>query len=141
MKVIDTSKINELYTQAFSSERKRTHHLLHSTHNEKVQRLLISLVKGSYVEPHYHNESNQWELFVVLQGQILLTMYNETGDITKKINLGPQCEAQLVEIYPNEIHSVECISETALMLEVKEGPFNESKAKVLMARQVNMIND
>ncbi|WP_252493457.1 WbuC family cupin fold metalloprotein [Escherichia coli] len=52
MRLIDNNQLDELYDQDGQSERLRSHLMMHGSHQEKVQRLLIALVKGSYVEPH-----------------------------------------------------------------------------------------
>ena len=52
MRLIDKNQLETLYGQAGQSERLRSHLLLHDSHQDKVQRLLIALVKGSYVDPH-----------------------------------------------------------------------------------------
>ncbi|WP_210508384.1 WbuC family cupin fold metalloprotein, partial [Pantoea ananatis] len=47
MRLIDTHQLEALYEQAEHSERLRAHLLMHNSHQDKVQRLLIALVKGS----------------------------------------------------------------------------------------------
>ena len=129
MRTIDRHFIDELYQQAELSERKRSHFLLHQSHQDKVQRLMIALVKGSYVEPHFHELPHQWEMFSVTEGCIKVCIHDAKGKIINDFMAGPAEETILVEFAPNEIHSVECISERALMLEVKEGPFDPRYAK------------
>lgn len=131
MKAIDDVVVDELVNNAHLSERKRAHYLLHTSHQDKVQRLIITMVKGSYVEPHFHELPNQWELFLVLKGVVEFCLYDDSGSFIKKIFLGPEQFVQIIEIKPLEIHSVKCISDVAVMLEIKEGPFDEKKAKVL----------
>lgn len=129
MRLINQQKIQELLAEAVDSERKRSHLLLHRNHGEKVQRLLIALIKGSYVEPHYHDLPHQWEMFVVMEGEIEVKLYQTNGNV-KSSFLVEACHASaLVEFEPGDIHSVECISEHALMLEIKEGPFDPAHAK------------
>jgi len=129
MKIFDDATISTIFDNALKSERKRSHLLLHHSHNDKVQKLLIALVKGSYVEPHYHELPHQWELFSVLEGELEITLYDSNGGILKSFNAGPKTGISLVEFHPGDIHSVECISDRALMLEVKEGPFDPDYAK------------
>lgn len=129
MRIIDQDLINNLYIQANISERKRSHYQLHRSHQEKVQRLLIALVKGSYVDPHFHELSNQWEMFSVLEGCIKVCIYDTQGVIINTFFAGPEEYSALVEFNSGEIHSVECISSQALMLEIKEGPFDPNYAK------------
>ncbi|MDY1036259.1 WbuC family cupin fold metalloprotein [Lelliottia sp. CFBP8978] len=129
MKLIDRTILSNLFSNASLSERLRSHLLLHTSHNDKVQRLLIGLVKGSYVEPHFHELSHQWEMFIVMEGVIEVCLYNEFGEVKRKFMVGENTNCSVVEFSPGDIHSVECISEKALMMEVKEGPFDSNNAK------------
>lgn len=131
MKLIDANLIEKLKVEAGLSPRLRSHHLLHNNHDEKVQRLLIGMVKGSFVAPHYHELDEQWEMFAVLQGTLKVKVYDSCGAVTSQIHVGSNTLLpQLIEFSPNEIHSVECVSDFALLLEVKQGPFKPEYAKV-----------
>ncbi|EFO1786242.1 WbuC family cupin fold metalloprotein [Escherichia coli] len=130
MRVITCTELHELYDNARKSERLRAHLLLHSCHDDKVQRLVIGMVKGSYVEPHFHELPHQWEMFIVMEGQIKVCLYNQSGAIVRAFVAGDDADSSVVEFAPGDIHSVECISEQALMMEVKEGPFDSNYAKV-----------
>ncbi|CTW27410.1 WbuC family cupin fold metalloprotein [Escherichia albertii] len=129
MKKIDLRIINRLFNQAKDDERKRAHYLLHKSYEEKVQRLLIAFLKDSYVEPHFHRNKNQWEMFIVLNGIFELTKYSEQGTIVEQMIIEAGGDVLAVEIYPGEIHSVKCLSEKGLLMEIKEGPFNVLEAK------------
>ncbi|WP_100157745.1 WbuC family cupin fold metalloprotein [Proteus columbae] len=129
MKYIDKVSLDNLYNEAEKSERLRSHLLLHKSHEDKVQRLLIALVKGSYVEPHYHELSHQWEMFVILEGKVEITLYDHMGSIIENFLAGENTDISIVNLEPNEVHSIKCISPQALMLEVKEGPFDPNYAK------------
>ncbi|GAB6264352.1 WbuC family cupin fold metalloprotein [Photobacterium sp. 53610] len=130
MNKINDNEIDALFSSAESSSRKRAHLLLHKSHEDKVQRLLIAMVKGSFVEPHYHELSHQWELFTVIKGKVVLVFYNSSGIVVDRIFISSDDVIPMIELKPGLIHSVECLSERALMLEVKEGPFDEVHAKV-----------
>ena len=129
MRYIDNLSLVNLYKEAEKSERLRSHLLLHQSHQDKVQRLLIALVKGSYVEPHYHELPHQWEMFVILEGTIEVTLYDHMGSIIENFLAGENTDISIVSLEPNEIHSIKCISSQALMLEIKEGPFDPNYAK------------
>lgn len=129
MRYIDNSSLENLYKEAKKSERLRSHLLLHKSYEDKVQRLLIALVKDSYVEPHYHELPHQWEMFVILEGQIEVILYDNVGSIISKFLAGENTDISIVSLEPNEVHSIKCISSQALMLEVKEGPFDPNYAK------------
>jgi len=132
VRLIDKNQLEALYDQAGQSERLRSHLLLHESHQDKVQRLLIALVKGSYVDPHYHELPHQWEMFIVMQGQVQVCLYGKDGDIINKFVAGENTAINIVEFSPGDIHSVECLSPRALMMEVKEGPFDPTFAKAFI---------
>ena len=124
MRLIDNDQLDELYDQAGQSERLRSHLMMHGSHQEKVQRLLIALVKGSYVEPHYHELPHQWEMFIVMEGQLKVCLYGRNGEVIKQFIAGDNTGISIVEFSPGDIHSVECLSPRALIVELKEGPFD-----------------
>ncbi|MFL7851936.1 WbuC family cupin fold metalloprotein [Providencia rettgeri] len=129
MDFLDTNIIRKIYIEAKNSPRKRSHYLLHKSHQDKVQRLLIALVSGSYVEPHYHELDHQWEMFFVLEGTLEISIYSSNGIKTNTKIIGDNTPYRAVEIQPNEIHSLRCLSDNALILEIKEGPFDFNFAK------------
>lgn len=130
MQLIDSVQLRKLYEEAALSKRLRTHLLLHRSHKDRVQRLIIAMVQGSFVEPHYHELPHQWEMFSVLDGVISITLYSSDGGVIRNFKAGPLEGVSLIEFAPGDIHSIECLSSTALMLEMKEGPFDPDYAKV-----------
>lgn len=130
MKIVASTQLESLFQQAELSPRKRIHLNLHTSFDDKIQRLYIAMIKGSYVEPHYHELPHQWEMFLVLQGEIHLKIYNSNGSVKESMLVGVGHEVQSIELHPYDIHSVECISDRALLMEIKEGPFNPEVAKV-----------
>ncbi len=130
MRILDSKLLQVLHDNAAKSPRKRSHLNLHNDYDDKVQRLFISLTQGSYVEPHYHELPHQWEMFVVLEGVVEVVFYGKNGESIKHLLVGEEQSCKVVEIAPFDIHSVMCISEVALILEIKEGPFKFESAKV-----------
>ncbi|EMB8479483.1 WbuC family cupin fold metalloprotein [Providencia huaxiensis] len=132
MNLIDTEIIEKIYIEAKNSPRKRSHYLLHKSHQDKVQRLLIALVSGSYIEPHYHELDHQWEMFFILEGTLEINIHDSKGSKVRTKIIGDNTQFKAVEIKPNEIHSLKCLSKKALILEIKEGPFNHNNPKILL---------
>jgi len=118
-----------LSLKALGSERKRAHHLLHESHSDKVQRLVIALIKNSYIQPHYHELDNQWESFVVLSGSVKLITFTEDGVVLTSEDIEQGC---IVEIEPMTIHTLVSNSDESLIYEIKEGPFVENYSKCNM---------
>ncbi|MBS4432308.1 cupin fold metalloprotein, WbuC family [Pectobacterium punjabense] len=129
MKVYNNEYLSPLFESAKESLIKRSHLNLHANYDEKVQRLFIALTKGSYVRPHYHALPHQWEMFIVIEGCVEICIYDNEGGVIKKFNVGENTNSAVVELNPYDIHSLECISDKALILEVKEGPFLIEYAK------------
>lgn len=133
MRKITQSDIELLFEQASNAPRKRAHLNLHTSFDDKVQRLYIALLQGSYVEPHYHALAHQWEMFIVQSGVLKVTLHHKDGSVISSCLVGDKQDTQAIEFKPGDVHSVECVSEHALMLEIKEGPFVEIHAKILLS--------
>ncbi|WP_213609022.1 WbuC family cupin fold metalloprotein [Pseudoalteromonas sp.] len=132
MRKITQRDLGLLFNEASKSSRKRAHLNLHTSFDDKVQRLYIALLKDSYVEPHYHALAHQWEMFIVQSGVLKVALHNKDGSVIRSFLVGDAQDTQCIEFKPGDIHSVECISDKALMLEIKEGPFIEEYAKTLL---------
>lgn len=130
MKILEPASLNQLYDDA-SSDRLRSHFMLYANHSEKVQRQIIAMLKGSYVEPHYHELPHRWEMFLLLHGEIRVCLYSITGTVSLDLIISENDPLPLIQFFPGYIHSVECLSERALLLEVKEGPFDPQYAKIV----------
>tara|TARA_B100000700_G_scaffold139242_1_gene155346 strand:+ start:11664 stop:12065 length:402 start_codon:yes stop_codon:yes gene_type:complete len=132
MRKITQSDIELLFEQASHSPRRRAHLNLHASFDDKVQRLYIAMLEGSYVGPHYHALAHQWEMFIVQNGILKVMLHHKDGSVISSFLVGDEQDTQAIEFKPGDVHSVECVSEQALMLEIKEGPFIEERAKVLL---------
>ncbi|OUR67332.1 hypothetical protein A9Q77_10405, partial [Marinomonas sp. 42_23_T18] len=80
MKTLDDVLFKDLLTKAELSDRKRSHHCLHTEHEDPVQRMCIALKKGTYVRPHFHGQKSKWELLLVLKGSLALVIFNQAGE-------------------------------------------------------------
>lgn len=112
-----------LKEQAILSSRRRAHFNLHHTYDESVQKTLICLLKGTYIPPHFHRHSHQKELFIVLEGRVKVIFFDRLGSIVEVLYLGDGESGSIIEILPDVIHTVVCITDYAFVLEVKQGPF------------------
>lgn len=129
-KVLDSNLYNKLREHAQESERLRYHLNLHRFYDEPVQRVIISLMHGTYIPPHYHELNNQWECFNVISGDVCVLIFDRNGTVTEKIYLGQKTGVFGIELSPNTTHTLLCVSDDSMILEIKEGPFNPGKAKV-----------
>ncbi len=123
MKLVHKTMLNELVNEAEKSPRKRSHFNLHERFESPVQRLVIGLTQGSYVTPHQHSQANKWELMVVLKGAVGLLLFEANGQVQARYELSDKGDNLAMEIPSGTWHSLFPISETALILEIKEGPY------------------
>jgi cupin fold WbuC family metalloprotein len=120
---LNDSFFNQLLLKASESPRKRSHYNLHKDLNESVQRLCIGLKKGTYVRPHHHPQGNKWELMLVLRGSICLILFDKAGSILEKLLLNPGSSLSGVEMEPSTWHTIFPLTEEAVIIETKEGPY------------------
>lgn len=125
-KIFGNSIIEKLEKKAVESPRRRAHYNLHKSYEDKIQKVLIFLLRGTYIAPHYHKYAYQKELFILLKGKVRFVFFDDKGVVleVKEINKG-----EILEIEPLTIHSVIVLSKKALVLEIKEGPFIKEKSK------------
>jgi len=120
---LDDGFFQQLVLDASKSPRKRSHYNLHKEMNEPVQRLCIALKKGTYVRPHHHPKSNKWELMLALRGSVVLLVFDNDGVILERLILNQNDSLSGIELKPDTWHTVFPLTDDAIILEVKEGPY------------------
>lgn len=126
--LIDRQLRQQLVEQARHSPRKRAHHNLHQNHDEPVQRVCIGLVAGTYVRPHAHLETHQWELILGLEGQTCLVIFEPDGRIRERHILSETASVSGIQLPPGTWHTLYPIDPEATILEIKQGPFHPDNA-------------
>lgn len=130
-KLFDANANRELIANALASDRLRHHLNLHRSYNDPIQRVVIAMARGTYIPPHYHKLNNQWESFSIIEGDVCVLIFDSTGTVTDKINLGRSYDNYGIELECGTIHTIYCASEHSVIMEIKEGPFNPEQAKVM----------
>lgn len=119
---ITPAQLAELAQQAEQAPRRRAHRLLHQSHAEVVQRLLIAVASHSYFRPHRHPAAVPWEMLLPLQGELDLLLFDEDGQIESRHRLGGDQGLALVDVPAQRWHSLYC-PRPCLLLEIKPGPY------------------
>jgi len=90
----------------------------------------------SYIQPHRHSLNPKHECLIAVCGLFNLFIFDDNGRVliaTKfDSDLYPTIEGDCgvgVEIPPNVWHTVIALSNSAILFEVKAGPFNHLSAK------------
>ena len=87
MKRVDRQLFNKLLADAEASPRRRSHHLLHESHDDQVQKLVVGMMPDSYVRPHLHPQKGKFELFTVLQGSFRILIFDPHCTVTEIVEL------------------------------------------------------
>jgi len=116
----------KLLSEASDRPRKRSHRNLHESLSDPVQRTCVALEFGTYVRPHLHPQPNKWELLVVLQGRLGVLQFDADGAVRERMELEPGGDMGAVELEPNTWHTVFPLDGDAVILDIKEGPYDPS---------------
>ncbi|GDY24647.1 hypothetical protein AHAT_05370 [Agarivorans sp. Toyoura001] len=122
LKIISTKDFANFSDNAKAAPRQRSHHNLHDTLDANVQRLFIATEPNTYMRPHRHSEAHKWELFLVLQGQLDLLIFNDEGELIQRHSLSPDTN-RAIEIPPKTWHGYACMQPGTVGLEIKEGAY------------------
>jgi cupin fold WbuC family metalloprotein len=128
MKLIDNALFEDLCEKADESPRRRAHHLIHDSHDDSVQRMLIALQPGTYFRPHRHRRPPKWELLLVLKGIAAWIGFDDEGCIAGRTEAGAHRDCKGLEYPPGAWHSLICLRPDTVIFECKPGPFAPIKA-------------
>jgi cupin fold WbuC family metalloprotein len=121
---LDDAALTELFRQAKASPRLRSHLLLHSGHDDLVQRLVIALHCGTYFRPHLH--AAQWEMMAVLRGSAEVLFFTPAGQLTERTTLS-QGRTAVIQIPAGQVHSAVALQDDTALVEVKPGPYRPNE--------------
>ncbi|ACK68508.1 conserved hypothetical protein [Gloeothece citriformis PCC 7424] len=131
LKFLDQTLINSLIEQAQESQRLRQSYYFHQN-EEKAQRTLIALKKGTYVQPHRHIRDKTikgFEMLLVLRGSIGFLRFDATGDVIDSVKLSAIGDKIGIEIEEGTYHTVVALEDNTILFEIKEGGYNFKEDK------------
>lgn len=121
--LITSELLDATLDRARRSERKRANYNFHANDESNPHRFLNALVRGTYVPPHRHITPPKSESFLVVRGQIAFFIFDDAGTISHCHRLGEKCGALGVDVAPGLWHSMALLSDSAVVYEVKPGPY------------------
>lgn len=130
---IDSNLLDGLISKAKNSDRLRTNHNFHNISSDRLQRMLNVMEKGSYFQPHKHENPDKREVFIVLKGRIAVVEFGDTGKVADFIILDPQTDTFGVEIAPRTWHTLIPLQNGSVAYEVKDGPYDPKDDKIFAA--------
>jgi cupin fold WbuC family metalloprotein len=128
MKIVNNETISELLLLAAASPRQRMNHNLHTELIDPINRFVNAGIAGTYVRPHRHH-TWKWEMVSMLQGGSDLVLFTESGTIRSRLAISSENVA-VAEIPGGVWHSVVFHEPSAVILEVKPGPYEPQDDKV-----------
>lgn len=126
MKVFTHALLDQLAGQATASARKRAHHTVHASPDDRVQRFFVTADRGTYFRPHRHLTRS--ELAVVLRGRFEVITFDDAGAVTARYAVGEGTSGLGYETPSGTWHTLIAQTDGATFLEIKEGPYDPKTA-------------
>ena len=123
---LDQALFDRVAARARQAPRGRRNHNLHHE-TDLVQRFINVLQPGTYVRPHCHRRADPragFECFVVLQGSIGVVLFDARGTVRSRERLAARGPLRGLEIAAGQVHTLVALSADAVMLEIKQGPYD-----------------
>jgi cupin fold WbuC family metalloprotein len=86
----------------------------------------------SYIRPHRHSLDPKTETLFAVKGKFALVVFDDHGNPQQVSMFGSQLFGDMpagVELTPGAWHTVVALSDEAVLLEIKAGPFDAQAAK------------
>lgn len=132
---LDASFMRALADAASASPRRRRHFNLHADYADPCQRLLNAMRRDSYIRPHRHLADPKAETLFALKGRFAFVTFDDEGAVTavtpfaSEAHLAGPADLLGVEVAVGLWHTVVALSDEAVLLEIKAGPFRPDAAK------------
>jgi cupin fold WbuC family metalloprotein len=135
VKIFSAEVLDSLISEAHTTPRMRRHLNIHQSYDDPCQRLFNAIGISSYIRPHRHSIDPKTESLFAIRGMFALILFDEYGTPRNVIRFGAESAGERVatgvELSPGDWHTVVALSEGAVLLELKAGPFNPEAAKEL----------
>lgn len=118
--IFDDPLLQNLIEQAAANPRRRMNLNLHENLDDPSQRMLVAVQPDSYITPHRH--SDKPECIVCISGQLAVVTFQDSGQIDQVVHL-TRSGVTGCEIAAGTWHSLVSLSNDAVFLETKPGPY------------------
>lgn len=120
---IDRELMDAVAEKAAASPRRRMNYNFHRSTDEKVNRLLNVMHRGSYLPVHRHLNPEKSESIIVVRGKVGVTIYDDAGREFESRTVGAGCDCVGFDIEAGVWHGLVVLEDNTVLFEVKEGPF------------------
>jgi cupin fold WbuC family metalloprotein len=130
---IDSGLIARILEKARAAPRRRTNHNFHASAEDNPHRFLNVLLEGTYIRPHRHRDPPKAETFLVLEGQVVLWVFDNDGNVVETHLLDGDGPVRGVDVPAGVYHALTAVSDHAVCFEVKPGPYRAETDKEFAA--------
>ncbi|MBO7194711.1 MAG: WbuC family cupin fold metalloprotein [Alistipes sp.] len=120
---IDLELMDAVAQKAAASPRRRMNYNFHRSTDEKVNRLLNVMHRGSYLPVHRHLNPDKSESIIVVRGKVGVTIYDDASTEVESRIVGAGCDCVGFDIEAGVWHGLVVLEDDTVLFEVKEGPF------------------
>lgn len=121
MQIIDEALLNQISKEAAGNNRLRKNFNLHTSLDDKVQRLLNALEPGTILPVHRHQHTD--ETYFVVRGKLTVMIYDDNKLLIEEAELNPANGTYGISIPAGQWHTVDIKEKGTIIFEVKEGPY------------------
>ena len=116
--------VADVVARARRSPRKRARLCAHPTPADSMHEMVICLARGTYVRPHRH--AGKSESFHVIEGELDVVLFDDSGSIADVIELGPYQSGKtfFYRLMVPAFHTVLVNTPHVLFHETTNGPFD-----------------
>ena len=118
--LIDDRLLDALMKEAAEAPRLRMNRDMRNSAEDKSQRMLNALEKGTVLPIHRHRTSSETQ--VLLRGRIDVMFYDDNGVEIERFHLDPRKGMYAVNVPIGQWHNLEVI-ESAVIFEAKDGAY------------------
>lgn len=133
VKIVDNTTIERLVDESKKSPRKRAHLCLHTKKPDPIQRMIMALQPGAYVQPHSHENPDKRESFTIYQGEIAVVTFTNKGYVLESHQLGLD-KIRTLELIPRMYHCLVVLKKDSVVFEVKDGPWESVETDKTFAK-------
>jgi len=123
MKLISSELLDLVTASASSEERLRKNFNFHTDLNDTLHRFLNAMEPGTYIAPHRHVNPDKEETVVILRGNLMIFLFDDTGKVTGRYLLNREKGDLGMDIEPGLWHCSVSLEPGTIIFEVKRGPF------------------
>jgi cupin fold WbuC family metalloprotein len=112
--------------QASKNERRRARICAHASNDNPLHEMIIAIARDSYIHPHRHIGKS--ESFHIVEGEVDVAVFDESGTVVDVIELGAVGSGRNVyyRLSTSAFHTLLIRTELLVLHEVTNGPFDRA---------------